>query len=384
MNHPVARLAFLVSVSSCLLAADALAQREGRGRGGRRAAAPVLLQNFTYERVEFEAPSLHDGQGRFGIYLPVGYADEKNASRRYPLVIWLHGMNEDDGRFHSGGARVLDQLRGEGKLPELVFVAANAGRRTLYLNGERSGDIEDLIVKDLLGYLQSHYRLAEARAEHALMGVSAGGMGALKIAFRHPELFGTVAVHSAAILPADPAQLSERFQRYGERIGQMLGIDQIFGDPIDEKKWAAEIPMAIVRDAAEDAALKGLRIYFDAGTEDRYGFGPPNQELHELMEQKKIEHTFEMIEGGGHSWGSGSLQKALVNSLEFVGAGLSPKAAEAAPASVHDAAGTDGSSKPGGSGRSGGSGDPGKTGKDVPSPQGGSPRRGSAAPVSAG
>jgi S-formylglutathione hydrolase FrmB len=120
--------------------------------------------------------------------------------------------------------------------------------------------------------------------------------------------------------------LPEQYARQVDRAMQM-GLSEVFGDPIDKAKWAAEMPMGIVRNAGKDA-FKSLRIYFDAGTDDRYGFAPPNEELAKLMTDRGIAHTFELVQGGGHSWGSGSLQKQLVKSLQFVGEALSGKAAK--------------------------------------------------------
>ena len=61
------------------------------------------------------------------------------------------------------------------------------------------------------------------------------------------------------------------------------------------------------------------KIYFDAGDSDRYGFAPANEALHEALEKREIEHTWELVKGGEHAWGSGSTQKQLPKSLEFVG-----------------------------------------------------------------
>src|SRR5262249_4867454 len=80
-------------------------------------------------------------------------------------------------------------------------------------------------------------------------------------------------------------------------------------------------PMCLARKTKD---VKGLRIYFDAGTKDRYGFGPANEQLDKVLKENGIEHTFHLIEGGEHSWNGGTVQKALVESLQFVGAGFAP------------------------------------------------------------
>ncbi len=294
-------------------------RRRGFGRRGDRDVNSVVLANVTYRRMAFATESVPAKTANYGVYLPAGYDDPANASRKYPLIVWLHGMSEDDRDFHFGGAKVLDEQIGSGALPPLVFVAAAAPSRTLYANGESEGNIRDLITKDLLADVQEHFRVLEKRSERALMGVSLGGMAALRFAFSDPSLFGTVATHSAAVFPEDPTQLPEQHAGTLARFGDRLGWYAVLGNPIDPEKFRAINPTSLAH-ALPD--LKGLRIYFDAGSNDRYGFGPANQHLDEVLKEAKVAHTFRLIEGGEHSWGGGTVQKALVESLGFVAAGF--------------------------------------------------------------
>lgn len=272
------------------------------------------LENFTFEKIEFVAPSLEGKWGEAGVYLPKGYADEANAEKRYPWTIWLHGMNGNYRRFHSGGADVLDELRGSDAIPDMIFVAVSAGRRSAYFNGERSGNYEDLVMRDLFTHMEENYRVSDRREHRAIMGISIGGFGAMRFAFKRPDLFGAVAAHSSAVPPADPDDMPERYQRMASR----LGLDPVLGNPIDAERWAKEIPAAMVA-GMKPETLDGLRIYFDVGTNDRYRMAGPNQTFHESLEEAGIDHTFQLLEGGGHSWGSGFPREALEASLKFVG-----------------------------------------------------------------
>ncbi|HLU40581.1 MAG TPA: alpha/beta hydrolase-fold protein [Planctomycetota bacterium] len=292
----------------------ALAAQSDRRREGRNAPVPeIKLEHFVYEEVEMESPSV-----RMGVYLPRGHADEASADERYPWVVWLHGRNESHHKFHrDGGARVLDELRGKGEIPELVFVALTLGN-PIYVDTGRGVDQEKLITERLPAFLAEKYRVKNERTARAVMGVSMGGFGALKIAMRHPDLFATVAAHSSALMPADPESLQPPYQRQVQRMVERGGLDAVFGNPIDKEKWAQHMPLALAA-SMDTEELSRLAIYFDAGTEDRYGFGPPNQKLHEVLKERGVPHEFELVQGGGHSWGSGSLQKQLVKSLTFVG-----------------------------------------------------------------
>lgn len=302
-----------------LLAVEACAQ----GRRGRK-SEPVDLQHFTYELVKFDADNVSDGDGEFGLYLPKGYDPE--GEKVYPWILWLHGMNENASRFHDGGgAKALDSMRGEGKIPELIFVVLLVPRRTIYANGEALGDVEDYVLKDVISHVRGKCRISDARNESAIMGVSMGGMGAMRIALKDPKRFGSVAVHSAAAFPPDPTALEGRAAKRVQQSIQWLGLGDLLGDPIDPEKWAKYIPAAIAS-KMEPADLHELRIFFDAGTEDRYGFAPPNEEFHTLLDDRELTHTFRLVEGGGHSWGSGSMLERLAESLRFVAVPMTPKA----------------------------------------------------------
>jgi S-formylglutathione hydrolase FrmB len=223
---------------------------------------------------------------------------------------------------------VLDRLRGENKIPPLVFVVYRAPRgRSVYMNNEGPVDTEDLLTGDLVTQVQAKYRLATDAKQRAVMGVSAGGFGALKMALRHPDVFGVVAAHSSAVLPADPAELD---QRRNGMLQSLLtnGMDKELGNPVDKAKWQAHMPLAIVA-AKKPADLKGLQIYFDAGTADRYQFCPPNEKLDQAMTAAGHKHLFRKVEGGGHAFGSDSMKENVAVSLQFVDAAFAGKDAVA-------------------------------------------------------
>jgi len=165
--------------------------------------------------------------------------------------------------------------------------------------------------------VEEKFRVSKKRHERAIMGVSMGALGAMKMALRFPGKFGTVAVHSGPVLPADPAEMSGRFKRYGD----FMQIDRVFGDPIDKKKWATEVPMALIQ-TRPARSFGDLRIYFDAGSADRYKFGEPNRGFSKALTARGIKHTFRFIKGGGHAWSSGAIQSAMQVSFPFVAKGF--------------------------------------------------------------
>ena len=99
------------------------------------------------------------------IYLPPSYAKEKH--RRYPVVYLLHGFAADHRAFMKGAYQNLntrismDSLINAGAVKEMIVVTPNARDffdGSFYVNSPVTGNWEDFIVHDLVGYVDRHYR----------------------------------------------------------------------------------------------------------------------------------------------------------------------------------------------------------------------------------
>lgn len=286
---------------------------------GRTDPSTIELTNFSWKEAKFHSDAI-DADVNYLVYLPKAYDDKEQADTKWPLIVWLHGMFEDDMRFHvRGGAPMIDAAVKDGTLSPCVFVCPNGGRTSMYVN-RKDKKYEDLVTKDLLAHLAATYRISDRRDQRAIMGVSMGGFGAMKIAFKHPDLFGIVAVHSAAILTEDPEKLQEQFPWLRQRGASLLAA--IFGEPVDVEKYHAENVLTLAK-TVDVEKLAGLKIWFEAGTADRYKFHLTNGLLHDALEERKIRHTWRLVDGGGHSWGEGATQEGLPQSLGFVAAQFS-------------------------------------------------------------
>jgi S-formylglutathione hydrolase FrmB len=73
-------------------------------------------------------------------------------------------------------------------------------------------------------------------------------------------------------------------------------LAKVFGNPIDRQFWDLNSPFVLARKNA--AALLKMKIYFDCGTEDSYGFYRGASELHQTLDSLKIAHEFHLYPGG--------------------------------------------------------------------------------------
>ncbi|MGB8542118.1 MAG: alpha/beta hydrolase family protein [Candidatus Acidiferrales bacterium] len=224
--------------------------------------------------------------------LPPSYDSNKQA---YPVLYFLHGLGSNSEiLINSGGMDLINDLWAQNKIGEFLIVTPDAGR-SFYINS-RDGKVryEDFFIHEFIPYIEKQYRVRSDREHRGVSGVSMGGYGALRFAFRYPQLFGSVSAHSAALLATLPTVSSSGYE--GAILNRILG--SAFGSPPDAAYWKINNPFTIVQKEARPA---GLKIYFDCGTEDDYGFDDGAKAFHDLLGSRRIAHEFHLYPGG-HDW----------------------------------------------------------------------------------
>jgi S-formylglutathione hydrolase FrmB len=132
------------------------------------------------------------------IYLPPGY----DPSVAYPLIVFLHGADIDEHAFLDPKDLVrLDGMMLRGEIPRVIVAAPDGtyegknrivGTHSLWVNG-LGGRFEDHVVEEVVPYLTRNYSIRPEPRAHALLGISAGGYGAMGMALKHRDVFGVVA-----------------------------------------------------------------------------------------------------------------------------------------------------------------------------------------------
>ncbi|MGH7969193.1 MAG: alpha/beta hydrolase [Limisphaerales bacterium] len=226
------------------------------------------------------------------IDLPADYA---TSGKRYPVLYFLHGLFGNDHRWiDRGGKEIFDRLTTDGTIGPFIVVLPNGGE-TFYINSEDGKDrYEDFFVREMVPFIDHHYRTIATKDARAISGLSMGGYGALHLAMRHPDLFGSVAATSAVLIPQlpNPLPTEGRWQFYS-RI-----LSHAFGSPLNQAYWEANNPLTLAKDPAK---FRGLKIYFDVGEQDRYGFEKGAAVLDKILDQENYPHTY-ALRAGGHGW----------------------------------------------------------------------------------
>lgn len=130
------------------------------------------------------------------IYLPPSYAHSPD--RRYPVVYLLHGATSDPKEWFDGSYQGMDlkaSLDAQAAAGEFIVVMPMADNRYgggFYVNSPAFGNWEDFVARELVAYVDQHFRTLPVRASRGLAGQSMGGFGALYLAGRHDKVFGHV------------------------------------------------------------------------------------------------------------------------------------------------------------------------------------------------
>src|SRR4029453_17751288 len=117
------------------------------------------------------------------VFLPPGY--NQNRTRRYPVVYALHGYSIGaeqwsreihvpqtiEGAFAKGAHEIIVVL------PDSKTVHNGS----MYSSSLTTGDFEHYVARDVVSYVDAHYRTIATRESRGLVGHSMGGYGASRI-----------------------------------------------------------------------------------------------------------------------------------------------------------------------------------------------------------
>lgn len=226
MNHiRLGRLAFITLVLAATM------QARADTATSRIEDQVILSKCFARARVPI------DPSRRLTVYLPPGY---ETSSQRYPVIYFVPNSLDRSYRscFDDHQAQsVFDGAIKRNAIGAFILVAMDMS--TPYgsswgVNSPATGNWEDYFIGELVPYLDAHYRTLASRNSRGIAGVGMGGNIAIRLATRHPEIFGSV---------------------YGlHPVGTGSGVQMMYIRPNWDLLWAAKV--------ADDVKADGFSTIF--------------------------------------------------------------------------------------------------------------------------
>ena len=236
----------------------------------------------------------------YAVILPPGY----DQSAPMPLCLVLHG----GGGTHQNmvdSKSIFDDLWASKAIPPMVFASASTAPLGFYLDhADGSASWERFIGRDFIAHLRRTYNLRSDRDSTVISGISMGGHGSLRIAFRHPELFAAVAALEPALDPAlrveETGERNRFFYRLVMDAGGDRSADKLIGLNRDAALFNANNPANLAIANADAIRASGLAIFIEAADQDVFNLHDGAEFLHRALWDLDIAHEYRVARHADH------------------------------------------------------------------------------------
>ncbi|RLS57209.1 MAG: esterase family protein [Planctomycetota bacterium] len=200
------------------------------------------------------------------VYTPPGYSSE----RKYPVLYLLHGIGGDENEWAREGHPevILDNLFADLKVVPMIIVLPNGraardvtSRDPIPQQSPAFAAFENDLLIDLIPFIEKTYSVRSDRESRALAGLSMGGGQSLNFGLGHLDTFAWVGGFSSAPNTKRPEEL---------------------------------LPDA-------DEATRKLKLLY-VGCGDKDFLFKISQDVHALLDQKKVPHVYNVFPGGQHDF----------------------------------------------------------------------------------
>ena len=241
-----------------------------------------VTQPGTVQRLSVPSPALGGRSQEAYVYLPSGYAQHPH--RRYPVLYLLHGFPGRPLAFLQTVQMgiVDDTFTARHRAQPLILVMPFGSTGTFndqeWVNGVgKDSGWSTFVSRDLVRYVDVHYRTIASAHGRAVAGLSEGGYGAINIAVHNPREFSVVESWSGYERPDKLRSI------FGPRL-QLLAVND---------------PRLLVRRAAPNLRRIGTYFWFYSGSSDR--FRRQNAAFAHELAALDVPYKYRLVYGG-HNW----------------------------------------------------------------------------------
>lgn len=211
------------------------------------------------------------------VILPDSY--KASPDRRYPVIYLLHGA----GGNHLSWLHYLPNLGALASSYNVIIVCPN-GALSWYWDSpvDPKMKYETFVSKELVQFIDAHYRTKASRRYRAITGLSMGGQGGLWLGIRHQDTFGACGSMSGGV------DIRSFPNNWG--MSKMLGEYSKY--PQNWENHTIESQLHLI-------TPNSIRIVIECGTSDF--FYRVNEKLHQEMLYRNIAHDY-TTRPGIHNW----------------------------------------------------------------------------------
>ena len=147
---------------------------------------PVTVEHFSMELSELP------GGLNFDVYVPA--CIDNRVIGGYPVIYLLHGQDMGIEVWHEMGME--EEIQAALHYPETPLFYTVVPQEDQYLLSFSLSQFDAVILNHLIPWIDEHYNTCTDRLCRSIGGLSRGALWAEKIAFEHPDVFGSVSMMS--------------------------------------------------------------------------------------------------------------------------------------------------------------------------------------------
>ena len=230
-----------------------------------------------------------------------------------PILLFLHGGGGDRTSLKRS-RHLFERAWRDGVLPPMVVATPSSTALSYYMDFHDGSEQWTTLLAGEFPRKVADRHGGDASSV-AIAGYSMGGVGALRVSFKHPDAFFAVAGMAAGVEPAlEFGDLPPWYEGWKQpRLGTR------FGTPVDAAFWAANNPASIAAADPDRLRDSGLAILVECGADDQFHNYIGNEFLHRVLTEQRVPHEYRLVLGEAHV---PVAPERLFSALDFIGRAL--------------------------------------------------------------
>lgn len=182
--------------------------------------------------IYFHSPST-DTMRRAFVYTPPGYAAAPE--KRYPVLYLQHGWGENEYGWGEQGYAgfIMDNLIAANEAKPFIIVMTYGMTNEIRFGGLRNFKIEPfetVLVKELVPFIDKHFRTLSDQPNRAMAGLSMGAMETKMITLRNVDTFSHIGLFSGGSIRPDEIEDLATFKQKNKLVFVSYGSKEVGGD----------------------------------------------------------------------------------------------------------------------------------------------------------